>query len=151
MPCPARKRPAVTIFGETHSRRRGRERAVPRNHRVRIYSVSSLPVSNQPWLSAVPPAVNRTLILCGPKSLSTPSSPRCCEGDSMGRIKIGLCGHGYWGQNLFRTLSSDPGFDVVAVSDIRECAREKVRRARAAIRLYEDAVELIEDPNIEAV
>jgi len=69
----------------------------------------------------------------------------------MGRIKIGLCGHGYWGQNLFRTLSSDPGFDVVAVSDIRECAREKVRRARAAIRLYEDAVELIEDPNIEAV
>ena len=66
-------------------------------------------------------------------------------------IKLGLCGHGYWGQNLLRTFSSDPGFDVVAVSDIRESAREKARRARAAIRVYEDARELINDPNIEAV
>jgi predicted dehydrogenase len=69
----------------------------------------------------------------------------------MGTIKIGLCGHGYWGQNLLRTFASDPRFDVVAVSDIREAAREKVRGTRAAIRLYEDAAELIEDPNIEAV
>jgi len=66
-------------------------------------------------------------------------------------IKLGLCGHGYWGQNLLRTFSSDPGFDVVAVSDIRESAREKARRAMAAIRVYEDARELINDPNIEAV
>jgi predicted dehydrogenase len=69
----------------------------------------------------------------------------------MGRIKIGLCGYGYWGQNLFRTFSGDAGFDVVAISDIWESAREKVRRMRTAIRLYEDAAELIEDPNIEAV
>jgi predicted dehydrogenase len=69
----------------------------------------------------------------------------------MGSIKIGLCGHGYWGQNLFRTIASDPGFDVVAVSDIREGAREKVRRASATIRVYEDATELIDDPHIEAV
>jgi predicted dehydrogenase len=69
----------------------------------------------------------------------------------MGTIKIGLCGHGYWGQNLLRTFLSDPGFDVVAVSDIRESAREKVRRASGTIRVYEDASELIDDPNIEAV
>ena len=66
-------------------------------------------------------------------------------------IKIGLCGHGYWGQNLFRTLSSDPRFEVVAVSDIRESARDKVRRTKAMIRVYEDATELIDDPQIEAV
>jgi predicted dehydrogenase len=69
----------------------------------------------------------------------------------MARIKIGLCGHGYWGQNLFRTFSNDPGFDLVAVFDIRGSAREKARRTKGAIRLYEDAAELIEDPNIEAV
>jgi len=69
----------------------------------------------------------------------------------VGIIKIGLCGHGYWGQNLLRTFSTDPGFDVVAVSDIRENAREKARRTRATIRVYEDAAELIEDPSIEAV
>ena len=69
----------------------------------------------------------------------------------MSVIKIGLCGYGYWGQNLFRTLSSDPRFDVVAVSDIRESAREKVRPAKAMLRLYDDATELIDDPLIEAV
>jgi predicted dehydrogenase len=69
----------------------------------------------------------------------------------VGIIKIGLCGYGYWGQNLFRTLSSDPRFDVVAVSDIRESARERARHTRATIRVYEDATELIDDPRIEAV
>jgi predicted homoserine dehydrogenase-like protein len=43
-------------------------------------------------------------------------------------VKVGLCGHGYWGQNFLRTFSSDPRFEVVAVSDIRESARDKVRR-----------------------
>jgi len=35
-------------------------------------------------------------------------------------VKVGLCGHGYWGRNLLRTFSSDPRFEVVAVSDIRD-------------------------------
>jgi predicted dehydrogenase len=69
----------------------------------------------------------------------------------VGIIKVGLCGHGYWGQNLLRTFSSDPGFDVLAVSDTREGARERARRAGAAIRLYEDAGELVDDPKVEAV
>ena len=69
----------------------------------------------------------------------------------MSIIKVGLCGHGYWGQNLLRTFSSDPGFDVLAVCDTREGAREKARRAGTAIRLYEDATELVDDPKIEAV
>jgi predicted dehydrogenase len=67
------------------------------------------------------------------------------------RIKVGLCGHGYWGQNLFRTFSSDPRFDVVAVSDIRESAREGVRRTSRTIRLYADGTEVIDDPEVEAV
>jgi|SRR5271155_3253261 len=66
-------------------------------------------------------------------------------------VKIGLCGHGYWGQNLLRTFASDPRFEVVAVSDIRESARERVRRTSTAIRLYEDGTEVIDDPEVEAV
>jgi predicted dehydrogenase len=69
----------------------------------------------------------------------------------VGIIKVGLCGHGYWGQNLLRTFSSDLGFDVLAVSDTREGAREQARRAGPAIRLYEDASELVDDSKVEAV
>jgi predicted dehydrogenase len=67
------------------------------------------------------------------------------------RIKVGLCRYGYWGQNLLRTFSSDPRFELVAVSDIQESARERARRTSTAIRLYPDAAELIGDPEVEAV
>ena len=73
------------------------------------------------------------------------------EADSLSIVKVGLCGHGYWGQNLLRTFSSDPRFEVVAVSDIRESARERVRRTSATIRLYDDGTEVIDDPEVEAV
>jgi predicted dehydrogenase len=66
-------------------------------------------------------------------------------------VKVGLCGHGYWGQNLLRTFSSDPRFEVVAVSDIRESARDGVRRTSSTIRLYGDGTEVIDDPEVEAV
>jgi predicted dehydrogenase len=66
-------------------------------------------------------------------------------------IKVGLCGHGYWGQNLLRTFASNPLFDLVAVSDMRESAREQARRARSRVRLYADATELIDDPELDAV
>jgi predicted dehydrogenase len=66
-------------------------------------------------------------------------------------IKVGLCGHGYWGQNLFRTFASSPRFDLVAVADTREDARERVRRARRRLRIYADAAELIDDPEVEAL
>ena len=69
----------------------------------------------------------------------------------MSVIKIGLCGHGYWGQNLLRTFAADPAFEVAAVSDVRESAREKVRCSKPTIRVYEDGTELIGDPDIEAV
>jgi predicted dehydrogenase len=69
----------------------------------------------------------------------------------VGRINIGLCGHGYWGQNLLRTFSSDPRFGVVGVSDTQESAREKARRAGTSIRLYDDATELVGDPKVDAV
>src|SRR5436190_1670013 len=70
---------------------------------------------------------------------------------SVSIVKVGLCGHGYWGQNLLRTFSGDPRFEVVAVSDIRESARDGVRRTSTAIRLYADGTEVVDDPEVEAV
>lgn len=66
-------------------------------------------------------------------------------------IKVGLCGHGYWGQNLLRTFASNPRFDLVAVADSRESAREGARRTRRKLRLYANAAEMIDDPEVEAV
>ncbi|MBV9200536.1 MAG: Gfo/Idh/MocA family oxidoreductase [Alphaproteobacteria bacterium] len=66
-------------------------------------------------------------------------------------IKVGLCGYGYWGQNLLRTFSGDPRFKVVAVSDLLENARERLRDAGTALRLYPEATELVDDPQVEAV
>jgi predicted dehydrogenase len=66
-------------------------------------------------------------------------------------VEVGLCGHGYWDQNLLRTFSSDPRFEVVAVSDVRENARDRGRRTNSTIRLYGDGTEVIDDPEIEAV
>ncbi|MBV8590691.1 MAG: Gfo/Idh/MocA family oxidoreductase [Acetobacteraceae bacterium] len=69
----------------------------------------------------------------------------------MSIIKVGLCGYGYWGQNLLRTLSGDRRFDAVAICDPREAAQQKAREARTPIQLYEDASELIDDPRLDAV
>jgi predicted dehydrogenase len=66
-------------------------------------------------------------------------------------VKIGLCGYGYWGRNLFRAFWNDPRFDLVSVADLRKDVREKVPRTRTKIRLCASGAELIDDPEIEAV
>jgi predicted dehydrogenase len=66
-------------------------------------------------------------------------------------IKVGLCGYGYWGQNLLRTFSGDPRFQVVAVSDLSESARERAGQAGTTLRLYPEAGELVDDPEVEAI
>jgi predicted dehydrogenase len=86
-----------------------------------------------------------------PRAGRSANRHRHCEEEGVSTIKVGLCGYGYWGQNLFRTFSSDPRFDVVAVADIRENARDRIRYSGAKIRLYADGAELVDDPEVEAV
>ncbi len=69
----------------------------------------------------------------------------------MSIVKVGLCGHGYWGQNLLRTFYGNPRFEVVAVADIRESVRERVRLTGTKLHCYVDGAELINDPEVEAV
>jgi predicted dehydrogenase len=66
-------------------------------------------------------------------------------------IRIGLCGLGYWGKNLFRTLSGNPNIQLVAVADAKADVRDRLAVSHPWLKLYADAMELIADPEIDAV
>jgi len=66
-------------------------------------------------------------------------------------IRVGVCGFGYWGPNLCRNFAVNPGFRVTAISDRREAARAKAASLGSDIRLYEEAHDLVDDPNVDAV
>jgi predicted dehydrogenase len=66
-------------------------------------------------------------------------------------IKVGICGFGYWGPNLFRNFRAHRRFKVLAVSDLKEVNRAKAQVLDPYVRVYEHAYELIDDPQIEAV
>ncbi len=66
-------------------------------------------------------------------------------------IKVGLCGWGYWGKNLFRALSNNPGIHLAAVADAKVENRATLAASHPHLRLHPDAMELIADPDIDAV
>src|ERR1700741_936552 len=66
-------------------------------------------------------------------------------------IRIGLCGLGYWGKNLFRTLSGNPNIQLAAVADAKAEIRDKLATSHPHLKLYADAMDLIADPDIDAV
>jgi predicted dehydrogenase len=66
-------------------------------------------------------------------------------------ISVGICGFGYWGPKLLRNFATNPGFRPVAVAERRETYRSNIASHVPALRLYEEAVELIDDPEVEAV
>lgn len=66
-------------------------------------------------------------------------------------IRIGLCGLGYWGKNLFRTLSGNPNIQLTAVADAKAEIRGKLATSHPQLKLYADAMDLIADPDIDAV
>jgi predicted dehydrogenase len=66
-------------------------------------------------------------------------------------IKVGICGFGYWGPNLYRIFAANPAFAVVAVADSRADCQAKARQFDARLRVYSDARELIEAKDLDAV
>jgi predicted dehydrogenase len=66
-------------------------------------------------------------------------------------IRVGVCGFGYWGPNLYRVFAANPAFEVVAVADARADRQAKIRAMAPRIRVYGDANELIADPELDAV
>jgi predicted dehydrogenase len=66
-------------------------------------------------------------------------------------IRVGICGFGYWGPNLYRNFAANPNFEVVAVSDPLADCRDNARRFNRKIPLYDDAIELIDSGTCDAV
>ena len=66
-------------------------------------------------------------------------------------MRIGLCGLGYWGKNLFRTLSGNPNIELAAVADAKVETRDKLAISHPDLKLFADAMDLIADPDIDAV
>jgi predicted dehydrogenase len=66
-------------------------------------------------------------------------------------IRVGICGFGYWGPNLYRNFGSSSNFEVTAVSDPLSDCREKARRLNRELALFADARELIDSGKCDAV
>jgi predicted dehydrogenase len=66
-------------------------------------------------------------------------------------IRVGICGFGYWGPNLYRNFGSNPNFEITAVSDPLADCREKARRLNGRLALFEDARDLIDNGKCDAV
>src|SRR6266850_1111735 len=66
-------------------------------------------------------------------------------------IRIGICGFGYWGPNLYRNFAASPDFDVVAVSDPLAKCRDKAGCLNRQLALFPDTRELIDSGTCDAV
>jgi predicted dehydrogenase len=68
-----------------------------------------------------------------------------------GTVRVGVIGYGYWGPNLVRNFSEVPGAHLAAVSDLSSDRLAQVSGRYPAVRTTNDALDLINDPNIDAV
>lgn len=66
-------------------------------------------------------------------------------------IRFGVIGYGYWGPNLLRNLSGHPQIELAALADARPQRLEAALVRYRHLRVTENAMELIDDPAIDAI
>jgi predicted dehydrogenase len=66
-------------------------------------------------------------------------------------IRVGICGFGYWGPNLYRNFAANPNFEITAVSDPSAQCRDKAARLNRQLALFADARDLIDSDVCDAV
>ena len=66
-------------------------------------------------------------------------------------IKLGICGFGYWGPNLFRNFSSHRGFELTAVADKSKQRQERALGMNPRLAAYDDAIEMIDRAGVDAI
>lgn len=66
-------------------------------------------------------------------------------------LRIGVIGYGYWGPNIVRNFNTANGSQVVMVCDMNQQSLKKVKKAYPDIRVTSDSIELIKDPEVDAV
>jgi len=66
-------------------------------------------------------------------------------------IRVGVIGYGYWGPNLVRNFMRAQGSAVVSVCDLREERLSSLRKIYPTLKTFNNADELIQDREVEAV
>jgi predicted dehydrogenase len=66
-------------------------------------------------------------------------------------VRIGLAGYGYWGPNLLRNFLASDQFEVIAVAERRPEIRAKLAQSHPALKVVDDASELIANLDIDAI
>jgi len=66
-------------------------------------------------------------------------------------VNFGVIGYGYWGPNVVRNLENLDGAQVLSIADMNPAAGKRAQRIYPAIRITQNASELIASPDIDAV
>jgi predicted dehydrogenase len=66
-------------------------------------------------------------------------------------VKVGLIGCGAWGKNLLRNFANLPGCALLACCDESAKQVEKISPGYPGVEFTQDATEIIENPNLDAV
>jgi predicted dehydrogenase len=66
-------------------------------------------------------------------------------------VKFGVIGYGYWGPNVVRNLASLEDSQVLAIAEMSLAARKRAQKVHPAIRVTQDASELISSAEIDAI
>jgi predicted dehydrogenase len=66
-------------------------------------------------------------------------------------IRVGICGFGYCGPNLYRNFAANSHFEITAVSDPLADCRDKAYRLNRQVALFADSRELINSGTCDAV
>ena len=66
-------------------------------------------------------------------------------------IRIGIIGYGYWGPNIARNFNAIEGCKVAAISDRREDALARAKKAFPGVDTTKDCRSIISSPDIDAI
>ncbi len=70
---------------------------------------------------------------------------------SADRLSFGVVGLGYWGPNLLRVLSDDPGVEVKWICDLDASRLERFQRRYPSVMLASDVQQLLDDDDLDAL
>jgi predicted dehydrogenase len=66
-------------------------------------------------------------------------------------LNFAVVGLGYWGPNVLRVLSDNPGIDVRWICDLDEQRLQRLARRHPTVRVTRDIDDLLGDPELDAV
>jgi predicted dehydrogenase len=70
---------------------------------------------------------------------------------SAGRLNFGVVGLGYWGPNLLRVLTDDPGVEVKWICDLDASRLERFQRRYPSVMAVTDVQQLLDDDDLDAL